>query len=45
MDNSLLYYTPAEIEFRRQRAERSRTRRRRTKRALWHRRHETGETG
>jgi hypothetical protein len=44
MDNRLLYYTPAEIEFRRHRAQRSKARRRTPRRAFWHRRHETEET-
>ena len=46
MDNSIFYYTPAEIEFRRQRAQRAiaRSGRRRNRRAPWRRRHETEET-
>ena len=45
MDNSLFYYTPAELEFRRQRAQRSLKRRNRSRRAPWLRRHDTEETG
>jgi hypothetical protein len=42
MDNSLMYYSPAEIEFRRRRAQRSKARKR-VLRGPWHRRHGTEE--
>jgi hypothetical protein len=44
MDNSLMYYSPAEIQFRRQRAERSKARKRLARRAPWHRKHAGDET-
>jgi hypothetical protein len=45
MDNTLMYYSPAEIEFRRQRAQRAaKARRRRRIRSPWNLRHGTDAT-
>ena len=45
MDNRLMYFTPAELDYRRQRATHSvKPRRRRGSRSLWRRRHDPEST-